>query len=214
MIKQEFTKNAFTDFLEEKNYDLNNHYELTPKIQLDIDPNEWFEFMEKNWYTGLTMHYEPRHVLDATSNQQAELANRLGYHSGNTLKRDWGKNNSMHNDLFKKMVGKDNFDLLGMDPETTTVRLLCFTPGNILPVHWDGFEGWTGSTGIDDKIPTRYIGFISPWSWGHYLQIHDNFVTNWEVGDVYKVPSGVLHNSGNGGILPKVTLTFTGLVDE
>lgn len=214
MIKREFTKNAFTDFLEERNYDLSNHYELTPKIQLDINPDEWFEFMEKNWYTGLTMHYEPRHVLDAASNQQTELANRFGYHSGNTLKRDWGKNNPKHNDLFKEMVGKNNFNLLGMDPKTTTVRLLCFTPGNILPVHWDGFEGWVDNTGISSKTPTRYIGFISPWNWGHYLQIHDNFITNWDVGDMYKVPSGVLHNSGNGGILPKVTLTFTGLIDE
>lgn len=214
MLKEEFTKNAFTEFLDQKGYNLNEHYNLTPKIQLNINSNEWFEFMEKNWYTGLTMHYEPRHVLDASSNQQTELANKFGYHAGNTLKRDWGKNNSDHGDLFKEMVGKDNFDLLGMDPKTTAVRLLCFTPGNILPVHWDGFEGWTDKTGIKNKTPTRYIGFISPWSWGHYLQIHDNFITNWEVGDMYKVPAGVLHNSGNGGILPKVTLTFTGLIDE
>lgn len=212
MLKQEFTKNDFTDFLDQRNYDLSEHYELIPKIQLDVNPDEWFEFMAKNWYNGLTMHYEPRHNLDAASNEQTALANKLGYHSGNTLKRDWGKNNPQHDRLFKEMLGRDNFDRIGMDPETSLVRLLCFTPGNMLPVHWDGFEGWEAKHGIKDKTPVRYIGFISPWSWGHYLQIHDNFVTNWEPGDIYKVPSGVLHTSGNGGIVPKVTITITGLM--
>jgi hypothetical protein len=212
MIKQEFTSNKFTDFLNENGHDLNKHYELKPKRQLDINPGEWFEFMEKHWFNNLTMHYEPRHTLDASSNEQTEMANRYGYHSGNTLKRDWGKNDPQHDNLFKEMIGKNNFDLLGMDQKTTMVRLLCFTPGNILPVHWDGFEGYGEKYGINDKRPTRYIGFISPWSWGHYLQIHDNFITNWDVGDMYETPAGVLHNSGNGGILPKVTLTFTGLV--
>ena len=214
MLKQEFTRNEFTDFLDARDYNISEHYDLEPKVKLDINPDDWFEFMEKNWYTGLTMHYEPRHNLDATSNEQTAMANRFGYHSGNTLKRDWGKNNPQHDELFKEMLGQDNFDRIGMDPKTSIVRLLCFTPGNILPVHWDGFEGWEAKFGIKGKTPMRYIGFISPWSWGHYLQVHDNFITNWEPGDMYKVPAGVLHNSGNGGIVPKVTLTFTGLIDE
>ena len=92
MLKEEFTRNDFTDFLDNRDYDLSEHYELAPKVKLDINPDDWFEFLEKNWYTGLTMHYEPRHVLDATSNEQTAMANRFGYHSGNTLKRDWGKN--------------------------------------------------------------------------------------------------------------------------
>lgn len=215
MLKEEFTRNTYTDFLDARDYDLNNHYELAPKVKLDINPNDWFEFMEKNWFTGLTMHYEPRHNLDVTSNEQVEVANRFGYHSGNTLKRDWGKNNPQHDEIFKEMLGRDNFDRIGMDPATSMVRLLCFTPGNILPVHWDGFEGWEAKyPGIKGKTPMRYIGFVSPWSYGQYLQVHDNFITNWEPGDLYKVPAGVLHNSGNGGIVPKVTITFTGLIDD
>jgi hypothetical protein len=38
-------------------------------------------------------------------------------------------------------------------------------------------------------------------------------ITNWTPGDSYVIPTRVLHCSGNGGVVPKVTLTVTGLVE-
>jgi hypothetical protein len=88
--------------------------------------------------------------------------------------------------------------------------LLCYNPGNILPVHKDGFEGWRKMFNKPDINPYRYSVMISPWDWGHYLQLHDQMITNWNPGDTWVVPHDVWHCSGNGGVMPKVTLTVTG----
>ena len=210
MNKELFTKNKFTNFLDDAGYDLSVPFELKKHCELNINPEDFFQFMEINWMDSYCLPYEPRAILDPTSNIQAEFANQLGYHSGNTLKRDWGKNNPAHDGVLKEIIGNDNFAKMGIDPATTLVRLLCYQPGNIFPLHWDGFEGWQQKFKID-KMPTRYSVLVNPWSWGQYLQIHDNMITNWVPGDTYIIPKDVLHCSGNGGILPKVTLTITGL---
>ena len=46
------------------------------------------------------------------------------------------------------------------------------------------------------------------------LQVHDNIIANWKVGDAYEIPEGIYHLSNNFGIAPKYTLTVTGFVDE
>jgi len=211
-MKDNFLSNDFTKYLDTMQVDLNEPLDVPLHCNIDINSDVWFEWMTNNWMDCTTLTYEPRPVHDATSNLQTELANQLGYHNGNTLKRDWGKYVPHHNDEFKEIIGDKNFERIGLDPDTVLVRLLCFLPGNIFPVHSDGMEGWKSMFNID-KDATRFSVFISPWSWGHYLQIHDNMLTNWKSGDTYIVPSGVMHCSGNGGILPKVTLTLTGLYD-
>ena len=104
--------------------------------------------------------------------------------------------------------------MLDLDPDTCLVRLLCYLPGNIFPVHWDGFEGWAEKFDGWHLTPTRVSVMVSPWSWGHYLQVHDKMISNWIPGDTYIVPDKVLHCSGNGGVVPKVTLTITGLKEK
>ena len=48
--------------------------------------------------------------LSKEANEQMRLANQFGYHTGNTIKRDWGKLDE-HNETFKKLIGKENFGL-------------------------------------------------------------------------------------------------------
>ena len=209
---ENFTSNEFTKYLDSYGYDINVPFDLKQHCKLDIDPTQWFEFMSDNWINCYCFPYEPRPNLDPVSNDQTTHANRIGYHTGNSIKRDWGKNEPLHDDVFKEFIGKDNFDRMGVDPDTTLVRLLCYQPGNVFPVHWDGFEGWNAKFGID-KTPTRFSVLINPYSYGQYLQIHDKMITNWSPGDTYVIPEGVLHCSGKGGIVPKVTLTITGLME-
>lgn len=211
MHKEEFVKNKFTEFIDDLGYDLNQPLTVEKECQLDINPMDFYDFMEKNWLDCYCLPYEPRPNLDYVSNQQAQLAKDLGYYAGNSLKRDWGKNNPKHDEIFKEILGQKNFDLIEMDPKTTLIRLLCFTPGNILPLHWDQFEGWTAKFGIKDKQPRRLLTMVNEWSWGQYVQIHDKFITNWKAGDTWGIPEKVLHCSGNGGIVPKITMTITGI---
>jgi hypothetical protein len=205
---EQFTRNSFTDFLDEQGYAIADSVPVEKLCTLKVDPADWFEFMQDNWMDCFCAPYEPRPILDDLSNQQMLLANHHGYHSGNTIKRDWGKD-PKHDAQFKELV---DVTPLGLDPATTQIRLLCYQPGNIFPVHWDGLEGWGERFGID-KTPTRFSVLVNPYSWGQYLQIHNTMITNWTPGDSYVIPTRVLHCSGNGGVVPKVTLTVTGLVE-
>ena len=87
-------------------------------------------------------------------------------------------------------------------------------PGNIFPVHTDLFEGWRDKFNIHDPdiMPTRFNVLLNKYSWGQYLQVHNTMITMWEPGDTYIIPKNVLHCSGNGGVVPKITLTVTGLM--
>ena len=61
-----------------------------------------------------------------------------------------------------------------------------------------------------DSAVHRYFVAISPWSWGHFLQVHDNMISHWTPGDVIEIPNEVFHLSANFGIETKLTLTVTG----
>ena len=210
MDKKSFTENEFTQFIDNRGHDLSTHLDLEMHCNLKIKPDDFYDFIEAEWMSSAVLPYEPRPSLSKDANEQMRLANLFGYHTGNTIKRDWGKLEA-HNEHFKKIIGDENFSLLGLNPSTCLVRLLCYMPGNIFPVHWDGFEGWAEKFDSWHLTPARMSVFVSPWSWGHYLQVHDNMISNWAPGDTYIIPDKVLHCSGNGGILPKVTLTITGL---
>jgi|TARA_R100000030_G_scaffold22667_2_gene16296 hypothetical protein len=204
-----FTQNNFTKMLDQYGYDINEHIEIKKHCQIDIDPNDFFKFMSKHWMDANTAPYKPNAHYSKITNEQLRLTQEVGYHNGNTLKRDWGKL-EQHNSELKEIIGNNHLEKIGIDPKYTLVRLLCYEPGNVFPVHWDEYESWWKKFNID-ATPTRYSVLINPWSWGQYLQLHTTVITNWQPGDCYIIPNKVLHCSGNGGIVPKITLTITSL---
>lgn len=209
----QFEQNEYTDFLALQGHDIQSPLDVPLHCKLDIDLSQWYDFMQENWDNCFHVFYEPRPILTAASNREMELAQRVGYHSGNTVKRDWGKEPDI-DALFKEFLGAENFRRMGIDPDTTLVRLLCYMPGNIFPVHTDLFEGWRDKFNIHDPdvMPTRFSVLLNKYSWGQYLQVHNKMITMWEPGDTYIIPNNVLHCSGNGGVVPKITLTVTGLM--
>jgi len=204
-----FTKNSFTEFLKENNYDINEKIDINKHCKLDIDVNKFFQFMNKYWMDANTAPYKPNDHYSDITNTQLKHTHAVGYHNGNTLKRDWGKREE-HNQELKQIIGKENLDKMGIDEKYTLVRLLCYEPGNLFPVHWDEYESWWKKFKID-AVPKRFSVLVNPWSWGQYLQLHTTVITNWQPGDCYVIPNKVLHCSGNGGIVPKVTLTITSI---
>ncbi len=205
----DFVENEFTKFISDNNQDLSIHLPLEKHCTLKFNNTDFYDFMFKDWGTSSCLPYEPRPNSDDFSNLQMTFARNLGYHTGNTLKRDWGRKPE-ENSEFKEIIGLDNFNLLGIDPNRTLIRLLCYMPGNMLPLHIDGYEGWQQFFNTDE-VPKRFSVLVNDWSWGQFLQLHDNVITNWSCGDTYIIGQNVWHCSGNAGILPKVTLTITGV---
>ena len=198
----------FKKYLADRNIDLKEHIQVDRLCTLDIDPKAFEDFANKNRQEATVKSYHPRPFLNSETNEQAINANWIGYNEHNTTETNWGLDPS-HNRTLKDMVGRENFRRLGLDPEETLLRLLEYMPGQCLPLHYDGFEGFKRLYGKDGS--TRFFVAISDWDWGHVLQVHDNIISNWQPGDTYIIPAGVCHASANFGIAPKYTLTITGV---
>ena len=198
----------FKKYLEDRKIDLSEHLELDKLCTLEINPKEFEDFANAHRQEATVKWYHPRPFLNSTTNEQAINANWVGYNEHNTTESNWGLAPA-HNTTLKELVGKHNFEALGIDPDKSLLRLLEYMPGHSLPLHCDGLEGFKRLYG--DNNPTRFFVAISDWDWGHALQVHDNMIANWKAGDTYIVPSGVFHASANFGIAPKYTLTITGV---
>ena len=198
----------FKKYLEDRKIDLSEHLELDKLCTLELNPTEFEDFANAHRQEATVKWYHPRPFLNSTTNEQAINANWVGYNEHNTTESNWGLDPA-HNTTLKELVGKHNFEALGIDPDKSLLRLLEYMPGHSLPLHCDGLEAFKRLYGDDN--PTRFFVAISDWDWGHALQVHDNMIANWKAGDTYIVPSGVFHASANFGIAPKYTLTITGV---
>ena len=198
----------FKKYLADRNINLKEHIQVDKLCTLEIDPKEFEDFANKNRQEAIIKSYHPRPFLNAETNEQAINANWIGYNEHNTTETNWGLD-PKHNKILKEIVGRENFRRLGLDPNETLLRLLEYMPGQCLPLHHDGFEGFKKLYGKENS--TRFFVAISDWDWGHVFQIHDNIIANWKSGDTYIVPAGVFHASANFGIAPKYTLTITGV---
>lgn len=207
--RSEFRENEFTKLINERSGNLGYHLPLEKHTTLNFNVQDFYDYMFDSWGSSSCQPYDLRPNMDEFSNKQIQLARDVGYNSGNTLKRDWGRQPE-ENSAFKEILGWENFKLLGINPNRTLIRLLCYLPGNSLPVHVDGYEGWQQFYETDEQ-PVRFSVLVNDWSWGQFLQIHDNVITNWQSGDTYIIDKDVWHCSANAGILPKVTLTITGI---
>ena len=110
------------------------------------------------------------------------------------------------------MLGDEAFKQMRLKKDTCLVRLLRYDPGHCIPIHTDSYNGF--KTRFGEGNVKRFFVAISPWDWGHFLQVHDNMIHHWEPGYAVEIPNEVFHLSGNCGIAPKYTLTITGFVDE
>ena len=194
----------FKKYLKDRNIDLSSHIEVNKLCTLEIDPSNFESYANTHRDEATIKSWHPRPFLSASGNEQAINANWIGYNKNNTTESNWGLDNKQNEQLH-------NFEALGLDKEKTLVRLLEYLPGQCLPLHSDGLEGFKNLYGVDN--PTRFFVAVSDWDWGHVLQVHDNMVSNWTAGDTYIIPDGVFHASANFGIAPKYTLTITGVVN-
>ena len=203
-----FDNQYFKKYLKDKNIDLSEHLEISKHCRLELDPKTFENFVKENRDKAVVKSWHPRPFLSAMGNQQAINANWIGYNKHNTTETNWGLD-PLHNEKLKDILGQNNFQKLGIDMDRSLVRLLEYLPGQCLPLHSDGLEGFKNLYKQDN--PKRFFVAVSDWDWGHVLQVHDNIISNWKAGDTYVIPANVFHASANFGIAPKYTLTITGI---
>ena len=206
-------KGYYQDFLNTIGVDLKKPYTVASKVSLNLDHAALIDYFITDSKVKQTKYYMPRPFHPDADMRQATCLMHLGYNEHNSTETNIGLDEK-DNQTLKAIVGVDNFKKLGLDPDTCLVRLLEYTPGNGIPLHTDSFNAFKNKYGQDDRRITRYFVAVSPWDWGHILQVHDKVIANWEVGDSYEIPEGIYHLSCNFGIAPKYSLTVTGFIND
>ena len=205
-------RNYYQTFLDEKKISLDNHFEIRPlEVQLVLNWR-WeriVKWADENRDSAIHKSITPiRPFVSDESMRESVMSMWAGYNEHNTQEWNWGFGNDA---ILKDMIGERAFATMGLDMDTSMVRLLQYDPGQMLPLHTDSYNGFKDRHG-DGNI-TRWFIAITPWDWGHFLQVHDNLISKYDSGYAVQIPESVYHLSGNAGINPKYTFTVTGFIE-
>ena len=204
-------KGYYTDYLRERSISLDDHLHLDP-FKVEMHWQALIEWAESNLDLATVKDYIPRPFTREDALRQAVMIQNLGYSKHNTTELNWGIEPE-HNEILKNFLGEEARSRLNLEQDSMLVRLLRYDPGHCIPLHTDSYDGFKKLYGDKADIK-RYFIAVSPWDWGHFLQVHDNMIHHWEPGYCVEVPNEAFHLSGNCGISPKYTLTVTGFVNE
>ena len=131
---------------------------------------------------------------------------RFGYNEHNSKYYQWIDSKDSLPDLFEKIK-----KLCGL--EEGTAAIFKQDPGNTNPWHFDTYLSTLQKTDLkleQNHLIRRYLIFLENWDWGHFIQVGNNVLANWKVGDIYTWKTGMYHLSCNAGIKPKWTCQITG----
>lgn len=96
--------------------------------------------------------------------------------------------------------------------ETTTLSFFRMKPGEILPVHQDHYNTYRKIFNISDpKTIYRGIVFLEDWKSGHYFEVENHAIVNWQAGDFVFWKYNTPHMACNMGIEPRYTVQITGV---
>ena len=200
---------------------LDKEYVATPKTKLDINEQDFIDYMMNNKDSCQKKYYEMRPYHKANAVDLMNFPASVGYNHRNTTEYNWGLYGNSQQDLKELLGGKAAFDQMNTHYDSAIVRLLVYMPGQVLPWHQDTLNGWCREmshlnpdyeTGYCDigKIKRDLI-MITDWHWGHMLQMENSFFPRWKSGEVYEIPKNVYHLSTNAGLKLKITLNVSGV---
>ena len=196
----------------------------TKIAQCDINQEEWIKFTIDNFDLANQNHEEPRPHFDDFSKKISTLNVEMGRNVHNSFELNYG----VEGDTNKKMIamfGESNRKLLNLRADFLFFRLLVKMPGHGVAWHVDHIGRYTekfkNELQIDRQTQKCQYGQIvrlwfpiTDWDNGHMFQISETALTNWQTGDVYRIPFGLGHCSSNAGYVPQMTVSLTGILSN
>lgn len=190
---------------------------------IEIDQNQFVEYILNNEKTCQKKWFHPRDILSAETNIEMALPIQVGLHQGNTFEYNWGLYENTANEI-KQLIGIENLEALGYYADTVIPRLIVYMPGHGIPWHRDTIDAWRNkfshlhpdmTTNRCDIGPIkRKLLMVTDWHWGQMVQLDNNVHSHWSSGDVFDIPLGQWHLSTNHGVKPKITVSLTGAIKE
>lgn len=213
----------FNNFMEKLGINCGKPDHRGPVAHVDINADKFWDYVVHNQSSCQKKWFHPRDFLPASSNYEMGLPLTVGRHQGNTMEYNWGLYGNTNEEV-KQLIGVENLERAGFIPDTVLARLIVYMPGHGIPWHRDTLDGWSEKFKhlnpkvdlghCDLGIIQRRLLMVSAWHWGHMLQLNNTVVGNWQSGDVFVIPLKEWHLSTNQGIVPKMTISLTGVVKE
>ena len=100
------------------------------------------------------------------------------------------------------------------DVQHSQIRVIVKPPMTALGLHADTYGTFTRKYNVPKEQVFRVLTFAQDWDWGHYFLMGNHVCHQYSAGDSYKVNPNVWHLSANNGVNPKVTVTYTGIIDD
>jgi hypothetical protein len=192
-----------------------------PVAHISVDADKFWDYVIHHQDSCQQKWFHPRDFLPEKTNYEMRLPTTVGRHQGNTMEYNWGLYGNTNEEI-KQLIGIENLKNAGFFPETVLARLIVYMPGHGVPWHRDSLDGWNekfahlnpkvDSRSCDLGTVQRRLLMVSDWHWGHVLQLNNSVLTHWSSGDVYNIPLGEWHLSANQGIMPKITISLTGVI--
>ena len=117
----------------------------------------------------------------------------------------------VENHKFRKKIIQCVSKYFSINWEKADVKLYAQMPGQMFPLHYDGFKSnlFTGSHDKENKVK-RWLIMLEDQKLGQSFQMGEKFL-HWKQGDVIAWKNVELpHGSGNFGYWPRFTLRITG----
>ena len=216
MLKQDYKK-----LLDDKPWqEMEDHFNnlpvtnIKPITQLDINTDQWIQFTIDNFDLAQQNWECPKPHFTESANKWARINNEMGRNEHNTFELNYGVNGDS-NEKLKELLGSDNIKKLNADPDTVLVRLLVKMPGHGVAWHYDSNGRYmTKFPHVESSKLKRLWLSIQDWHDGPAFQISKTVLSNWKKGEVYQIPFGVGHASGNFGYTPQYTVSFTAVIKD
>lgn len=92
------------------------------------------------------------------------------------------------------------------------VSYYCMDTGTVMPVHQDRYRRYVELFDLvgQEHLIRRALVLLEDWKSGHYLEVMDRPIVNWQAGQVVEWPYDTPHMAANIGLEPRYTLQITG----
>ena len=214
-------KDKYKNLTDDKPWqEMEEHFDNLPVVdvtqitQLQINTEDWIKFTVDNFELAQQNWEIPKPHYTESAKKFARINNAVGRNKHNTFELNYGVNGDS-NEKLKKLLGTDNIERLNADPSSVLVRLLVKMPGHGVAWRYDSNGTYKKIFPNVDHSKLKRLWFsIQDWHDGHAFQISKTVLSNWKKGDVYQIPFGVGHASGNFGYTPQYTVSFTAVIND
>ena len=212
-------KQQYVDLLSDAPWDriddfyVNKDQVSAPYItKINIDSNAWTQYTVDNFNLAQQKWEKPKKHYAEEEKIIASVNNKLGRNEHNSFELNYGINGNTNQELVE-MLGAENIERLGIQPEGILIRLIVNMPGHGVAWHHDAansyFNKFSDFDGTLDDLVRLWFSVV-PGENGHVFQIGSSMLYDWQAGDVWNIPWGVPHGSINFGYKIKYTVSLTG----